>query len=47
MKKLFASMALGSLLMIGFLNTHDNNSTELAHELEPEVVSIGQPVSQF
>ncbi len=50
LKKLFASVALGTLLMGGFLFMQDNQSTELAHgEAEPSVLraSFTSPINLF
>ncbi|WP_157037558.1 hypothetical protein [Ornithinibacillus californiensis] len=50
MKKLFASLALGTLLMGGFLFMQDNQSTDLAHgEAEPSILKMSSvsPVSLY
>ncbi|WP_190279550.1 hypothetical protein [Ornithinibacillus gellani] len=41
MKKIIASLALGGVLMAGFLFAQDNQSTELVFgELEPSILSV-------
>ncbi|WP_165769178.1 hypothetical protein [Virgibacillus profundi] len=43
MKKMIASIALGTLLVAGFLFAQDNEPTELAGELEPSIFSVETP----
>jgi len=46
MKKLFAGIALGTMLMGGFMLAQDNNSSDVAiNELEPSILSISKPAS--
>ncbi|WP_430788420.1 hypothetical protein VBD025_00925 [Virgibacillus flavescens] len=40
MKKLIASIALGTLLVGGFFFSQDNASVDTAMEVEPDILSI-------
>lgn len=44
MKKLVASIALGTLLVGGFLFSQSNAPTDTAMEVEPTIYSIGNPI---
>lgn len=46
MKKVLTLTALGTLFVAGYLFTNDQ-PTDVAMDLEPEVYSVEQPVSQF
>jgi hypothetical protein len=44
LKKLFASVALGTILMGGFLFMQDNQPTDVAHgEAEPSILKASVP----
>ncbi|WP_188455110.1 hypothetical protein [Virgibacillus oceani] len=47
MKKLIASVALGTLLVAGFLFSQDNQPADTAMDLEPSIFSIGNTGSFF
>ncbi|WP_162986367.1 hypothetical protein [Virgibacillus sp. Bac332] len=46
MKKVFVATAFGTLLLAGFFFVNDQ-PTDLAMDLEPEVTAIEQPSYQF
>lgn len=46
MKKIFAGIALGAMLMGGFMFAQDSNTSDVAiKELEPSILSISKPAS--
>ncbi|MFC2949512.1 hypothetical protein [Virgibacillus sediminis] len=47
MKKIIASLALGGVLVAGFLFAQDNQPQDLAIEVEPTIFSVEKPKSFY
>ncbi|WP_233880273.1 hypothetical protein [Virgibacillus halodenitrificans] len=47
MKKFIASLALGTLLIVGYSFVQDNEPTDLTMEVEPSIFSVKQPTVFF